>query len=65
LVGDAPSVADVCLIPQLYAARRFGVAPEGYATLLRVEAECSRLDAFRVSRPEVQADAEIEAGERP
>ncbi|HEX9621702.1 MAG TPA: maleylacetoacetate isomerase [Polyangiaceae bacterium] len=61
LVGDAPSVADVCLVPQLYSARRFGVTTDVYPTLCRVEVECLRLDAFRDSRPEAQPDAEIVA----
>ena len=53
LVGDEASVADVCLVPQLYAARRFGVDPARYPTLARVEATCADLPAFR----EAHADA--------
>lgn len=61
LVGDAPSVADVCLVPQLYATRRFGVATDAYPALVRVEAECLRLEAFANTRPETQPDAEVVA----
>lgn len=59
--GDVVTVADVCLIPQLYNARRF--APEGvevslYPNLLRVEAACAELPAFQAAHPDVQPDAE-------
>jgi maleylpyruvate isomerase len=53
LVGDEVSLADVCLVPQLYAARRFGVEPAMYPTLARIEATCADLPAFR----EAHADA--------
>jgi maleylpyruvate isomerase len=57
LVGDAPTVADVCLVPQLYNARRFAVDPAAYPTLLRVEAACLALPAFVDSHPDRQPDA--------
>jgi maleylpyruvate isomerase len=57
LVGDSVSVADVCLIPQLYNARRFGVDLGGYPTLTRVEARCVQLPAFVDSHPDRQPDA--------
>lgn len=57
LVGDEPTVADVCLVPQLYAARRFGVDPAEFPTLLRVEAACAELPAFRQAHADVQPDA--------
>jgi len=57
LVGDAVSLADVCLIPQLYGARRFDVDLAPYPTLLRVEAACAELPGFQAARPEVQSDA--------
>lgn len=56
-VGDRPSFADVCLIPQLYSARRFGVDVEVYPTLLRVEAACQELLAFQAAAPDKQPDA--------
>jgi len=58
-VCNAPSVADVCLVPQLYNARRFGVDLATYPNLLRVEAACAELPAFQAARPEVQPDAEV------
>ena len=57
LVGDAPTIADIYLIPQLYGARRFGVDVTPYQTLLRVEAAAAALPAFQAARPERQTDA--------
>lgn len=59
LIGDAPTLADVYLIPQLYGGRRFGVDVEAFPTLLRVEAACAALPAFAAARPEVQPDAPL------
>jgi hypothetical protein len=61
LVGDEPSLADCCLVPQLYSARRFGVALDGLPTLLRVEAACAALPAFERAHPDVQPDAPARA----
>ena len=55
--GDQPGLADCCLLPQLYNARRFGVALSGYPAILRVEAACMQLEAFARARPEAQPDA--------
>ena len=57
LVGDTPSLADVYLIPQLYAARRFSVDLAPYPTLLRVEATCAALPGFVAAHPDAQSDA--------
>src|SRR5690606_3535989 len=57
LVGDEPSFADVCLIPQLHGARRVGVDLAPFPTLLRVEAACAALDAFRRAHADAQPDA--------
>lgn len=56
-VGDAVSYADLCLIPQLYSARRFGVEVDAYPTLTAIEARCATLDAFREAHAERQSDA--------
>lgn len=56
--GDSVTVADICLIPQLFNARRFGVAMEQFPTLLRVEAALKLLPAFLKSEPSAQPDAE-------
>lgn len=58
-VGDEPSVADFCLIPQLYNARRFGVDLDAFTTILRIEATCMELEAFQASHPDRQPDADL------
>lgn len=55
--GDAPSMADICLVPQVYNARRFNLDMEKYPTLARIDAACGELNAFRDAAPEVQMDA--------
>ncbi len=55
--GDAPSIADCCLVPQTYNARRFEVPMEKYPTIARIDAACRELDAFRRAAPEAQPDA--------
>lgn len=55
--GELPGMADCCLIPQLYNARRFGMDLSAYPTLLRIEANCQKLPAFRDAVPEAQPDA--------
>jgi len=56
-VGDDVSFADVCLVPQLYAARRFGVDLGPYGLLTRVEAVCAGLPAFQAAHADRQPDA--------
>ena len=58
LVGEQVTLADCCLVPQLYACRRFGVDVSACPTLLRVEAALQSLDAYQRSRPEAQPDAQ-------
>ena len=55
--GDAPTLADICLVPQLANARRFAIALEPYPTLLRVDGNCARHAAFAAAAPERQPDA--------
>ena len=55
--GAAPGLADCCLVPQLYNARRFGVDLAPYPTLVRIGQTCMTLPAFADSAPERQADA--------
>ena len=55
-VGDAPSIADVCVIPQLASARRFELDLGAYESLLRVEEACAELDAFASAHPTAQPD---------
>jgi maleylacetoacetate isomerase len=56
--GDAPTLADVCLVPQLANARRFGVDVSPWPTLTRIEAACNALPAFAAAEPSRQPDAE-------
>jgi len=56
--GDAPSLADVFLVPQLYNARRFGCDLSGCPSLVEIEARCGALPAFAKAAPEKQPDAE-------
>src|SRR5918996_6363041 len=56
--GDTPTLADICLVPQLANARRFGCDLSRYPTLLRIEAACNALPAFADAAPEKQPDAE-------
>lgn len=58
LVRDGVTFADILLVPQLFAARRFGVDVQRFPTLLRVEAECSALPAFQSAHPNAQPDFE-------
>jgi maleylpyruvate isomerase len=57
LVGDAPTLADCVLVPQLYNARRFGVSLDEVPTLRRAEASAEALPAFQAAHPSVQPDA--------
>ena len=56
--GDTPTLADICLVPQLANARRFGCDLSAYPTLLQVETACNALPAFANAAPEKQPDAE-------
>lgn len=57
VVGDHPTVADLCLIPQLYNARRFALDLGPYPRLVAIEARCADLAAFAQAHPSVQPDA--------
>jgi maleylacetoacetate isomerase len=57
LFGNAPTGADVCLVPQLYNARRYNVPLDKYPTLLRAEENANKLDAFVKAKPENQEQA--------
>lgn len=56
--GDRPSLADCCLIPQLFNARRFKCDLSAYPTLLHIEQNCNALQPFRDAAPDCQPDAE-------
>ena len=54
LFGDEPTIADVCLVPQLYNARRYNVPIDNYPTLLRADENANALDAFAAAHPDRQ-----------
>ena len=56
--GDTPTIADICLVPQLANARRVDLDLGPYPTLLRIEAACNALPAFADAAPAKQPDAE-------
>ena len=56
--GDSPTLADVCLVPQLANARRVDMDLSPYPTLMRIEAACLALPAFANAAPARQPDAE-------
>lgn len=56
--GSRVSMADVCLVPQVFNARRFKTPLDAFPKILAVEAACAKLAAFDKARPENQPDAE-------
>ncbi|SPB17390.1 maleylacetoacetate isomerase [Caballeronia novacaledonica] len=56
--GDTPTVADLCIVPQVFNARRFGIDMSPYPTIARIADHASTLDAFVRAAPGVQPDAE-------
>ena len=52
LFGDQPTVADICLIPQMYNARRFGVSVEPFPLLRAIDERANALPAFANAHPE-------------
>jgi maleylacetoacetate isomerase len=56
-VGDAPSLADVCLVPQVYNARRYRCDLAPYPTIRRIDERCGQIEAFARAAPERQPDA--------
>jgi maleylacetoacetate isomerase len=57
LFGDAPSLADICLVPQMYNARRFNVPLDDYPSLARADEEANKLEAFANAHPDKIAPA--------
>ena len=58
LCGDTPTIADVCLVPQMYNAERFDTDLSACPTLAAVTRRCREMDAFARAAPEQQPDAE-------
>lgn len=56
--GSSPTMADVCLIPQVFNAQRFAVPLDAFPKIRAVDAACMKLAAFQSAHPSRQADAE-------
>lgn len=57
LIGDVPGYADCFLVPQMFAAKRFGMDLTRFPTLVRVDEKCRTHPAFEKAHPEKQVDA--------
>ncbi len=57
--GDAPTLADAFLVPQMYNARRFNIPVDGFPKLIASVDACNRLPAFEKAAPEQQPDAAL------
>lgn len=57
-VGDTPTMADCCLVPQLFAAGRFGMDLTPFPVLRAIDAACQELPAFQLAHPGRQPDSE-------
>ncbi|CAN7647152.1 maleylacetoacetate isomerase [Duganella sp. LjRoot269] len=56
--GDTPTLADCCLVPQVFGAQRFGVDLAPYPTVTRIHDACAGLPAFHQAQPSQQPDTE-------
>jgi maleylpyruvate isomerase len=56
--GDTPTIADLCLVPQIFNAQRFKIDTARYPTIQRIYDYASQLDAFARAAPGVQPDSE-------
>lgn len=57
--GERPGLADICLVPQLYNARRFDCPLYAYPKLVAIDAACLALPAFADAAPEAQPDCDL------
>ncbi|MDR5736804.1 MULTISPECIES: maleylacetoacetate isomerase [unclassified Caballeronia] len=56
--GDTPTIADLCIVPQVFNARRFGIDLAPYPTIERIAGNANQIDAFERAAPAQQPDAE-------
>lgn len=56
--GDKPGLADICLVPQMFSADRFGLDTAAFPRLREIRAECDRMPAFAEAHPAKQPDAQ-------
>ena len=59
--GDGPTLADVCLVPQVYNARRYACDLEPYPRIRAIDERCRQIEAFAKAAPELQPDAVTDA----
>ncbi|WP_168788349.1 maleylacetoacetate isomerase [Paraburkholderia aromaticivorans] len=59
IFGDTPTLADLCLVPQVWNARRFNVSLDAYPAIVRLADHAMALPAFTAAEPSVQPDAEL------
>jgi len=59
-VGNTPGIADACLVPQAYNARRFGVTLDSYPRIVEIADRCNELPAFIDASPEMQDSADVD-----
>jgi maleylpyruvate isomerase len=57
-LGESLSLADICIVPQIFNARRFKVPLDDFPRLVEIDRECGELTAFRNAAPQNQPDAE-------
>ncbi len=56
--GDSPTMADCCLVPQLFNARRFNTDLAAYPTLVEIDRHCAEVEAIAQAHPDAQPDSE-------
>ena len=56
LFGETPTMADVCLVPQMFNARRFNVPVDAYPTLVRADLSAAQIEAFAAAHPDRQEE---------
>lgn len=57
LFGDTPTIADICLVPQMFNARRYSVPVDAYPTLVRADSNAAALEPFAKAHPDRQESA--------
>jgi len=57
-LGDTPTLADICLVPQVFNAQRFNIDVSRYPAIARINEACMELPAFQKAQPPAQPDAE-------
>ena len=57
-LGDTPTLADICLVPQVFNAQRFNVDVSRYPAIARIYEACKAMEAFQKAEPKAQPDAE-------